>query len=768
MGVVEILNPHNLEAYQEINKLLESGIKKIAIPRATGSGKTYIVGALAEKYNSDKKLVLEPTRPLLDSIKEKFNEFGITNTDFITYQKLIRMSDKDIAAMDYKVIFLDECHHGTAPIWGQKIDYLMKTHSESVVFGTSATTVRNDGVNVVETLFDNNAIEELSLSTAIARKVLPCPHYITAIYRLDDEFEKLKKRIEGSTNSKADKKEFYKKMQEMKLHFEKSYGVPLILNKYVKVRNGRYLVFCRDKKHLDSMRDVVVDWFQTAGIKDIHSYAVYSDYPDKEKDYQDFCEDNSDSLKLLFSINMLNEGLHIEGISGVLMLRTTRSNLIYLQQLGRLLEAGNMDKYLLVFDFVNNFSSVNDGVGLLKEIKDAVAKEKENDPDFDDSEFEGIDTFFVLEQVVEIQEMFKEIEEKLQDDWDAMFNEYCKFYEENGHGDVPKTDEYRKLNNWCKYQRDKFNRGILDKDKKRLLEQKNFVWNTLKFRFENNIKAVAKYYFQYGEYPYEGSENLEERKLGTFFSNEKFYIRKKGYVYPEWKIELINKYLPEFSSKKEIDKAFDKFIYYVKTYKEKNGHINIKSNDVIDGYNIGCKYFNLRKSYRENKLNKDKIDKLQKIGFLFENKLDKQFNDTIRLAEKAVAESILISRSNQMYKGINLYVWMFQTVKHKFYNKILSNEQIDILEKLIGKTLYELFNHGNFVKVVDVIENREIGIYKSCKQTIDYIKKFFDGDITRTVVDNRLYGKVTTPYKERFMFYYATDEEVKKYMEEKK
>ena len=164
--------------YQEINKLLESGIKKIAIPRATGSGKTYIMGALAEQYNSDKKLVLEPTRPLLDSIKEKFDEFGIANTDFFTYQKLIRMSDEDIAAMDYKVIFLDECHHGTAPVWGLKIDFLMKTHSDSIIFGTSATTVRNDGVNVVETIFDNNAIEELSLSAAIARKVLPCPHYV--------------------------------------------------------------------------------------------------------------------------------------------------------------------------------------------------------------------------------------------------------------------------------------------------------------------------------------------------------------------------------------------------------------------------------------------------------------------------------------------------------------------------------------------------------------------------------------------------------------
>ena len=118
MSVIDVLRPHNQEAFQEINKMIESGIKKIAAPRATGSGKTYLMGALAEQYNDDKKLVLEPTRPLLNSIKDKFDEFGITNTDFITYQKLIRMSDEDIAAMDYKLIFLDECHHGPAPIWG--------------------------------------------------------------------------------------------------------------------------------------------------------------------------------------------------------------------------------------------------------------------------------------------------------------------------------------------------------------------------------------------------------------------------------------------------------------------------------------------------------------------------------------------------------------------------------------------------------------------------------------------------------------------------
>ena len=616
---------HNQEAFQEINKMIESGIKKIAIPRATGSGKTYLVGALAEQYNNERKLVLEPTRPLLDSIKEKFDEFGIANTDFFTYQKLIRMSDEDIAAMDYKVIFLDECHHGTAPVWGLKIDFLMKTHSDSIIFGTSATTVRNDGVNVVETLFDNNAIEELPLSTAIARKVLPCPHYITAIYRIDDEFEKLKKRIEDSTNTKDEKIEFYRKMQEMKIHFEKSYGIPLILNKYIKVRNGKYLVFCKDKKHLNAMRDVVINWFQTAGIKDIHSYAVYSDYPDKEKDYKEFCDDNSDSAKILFSINMLNEGLHIEDVSGVLMLRTTQSNLIYLQQLGRLLEAGNKDKYLLVFDFVNNFSSVNDGVGLLKEIKDAVAREKESNPDFDDSGFEDIDTFFVLEQVVEIQEMFKEIEGRLQGS------------------------------------------------------------------FEQNINDIVKYFDSHGYLPKMNSADKHTRKLASFLIKERINKREaelKSEDYPAYRANKLES-IPGFSWNPRKEK-FNTFLYYLKEYKKNSSVEEIKNSELFMNYPIGKQYSNYCYKYKHRLLDESDRKKFEDLVGEVKNRYDIRLEKNFLVAKECIEEGIVITKRNQCFKGINLYEWISGTLRNKYENNKMTDDERKIVKQLIGFDIEEI------------------------------------------------------------------------------
>lgn len=640
---------------------------------------------------------------------------------------------------------------------------IMKIYSESVVFGTSATIVRNDGMNVVETLFDNNAIEELSLSTAIARKVLPCPHYITAIYRLDDEFEKLKKRIDSSTNTKEEKQEFIKKMQEMKKHFEKSYGIPLILNKYIKVRDGRYLVFCKDKKHLNTMRDVVINWFQTAGIKDLHSYAVYSDYPDKEKDYKNFCEDDSEALKILFSINMLNEGVHIKDISGVLMLRTTQSNLVYLQQLGRLVEAENIDKYLLVFDFVNNFSSVNDGIGLLREIKNAIAREKEKDPNFDDSGFEDIDTFFVIEQILQVKEMFKEIEGRLEGGWENGLRHFDKYVKEhNGDVLVPKRyvdEDGFPIGYWVRIQRNKFKNEELSLEKIKELDERNFVWK-VKNNFEDFIKNVCEFYTKFGRYPIATSYDLMEAKLGRKLTEEKVYMRKKDYPY--WKIEIINKYLSNFSCETQSDKSFNEFISYVKLYKERYGHLDIKDKDVIDEYHIGQKMSHIKKS----KLDKDKIRQLKKIGIDLKNKHKKWFDYKMEICKQAVDNGVIISYSNPNYKNINLYNWISNTFKSKYINNDLSSEEIKIVEELVGKSLNKLYNGVKSnnkpicVKAIDTLYNRTIGVFNSQSEASRIIREKYNNKIGITCISNRLTGKTTTPYKGRFMFYYADENEV--------
>ena len=96
-------------------------------------------------------------------------------------------------------------------------------------------------------------------------------------------------------------------------------------------------------------------------------YEAYSDDPGTDKAFADFKADESDRLKLLFCIDMLNEGVHVEGISGVILFRPTISPIIYKQQIGRALTAGE-NSTPLILDVVNNFEGLCSIAGLQGEM----------------------------------------------------------------------------------------------------------------------------------------------------------------------------------------------------------------------------------------------------------------------------------------------------------------------------------------------------------------------------------------------------------------
>ena len=96
-------------------------------------------------------------------------------------------------------------------------------------------------------------------------------------------------------------------------------------------------------------------------------YRALSEDPSTDKAFADFKADNSDHLKLLFCIDMLNEGVHVAGISGVILFRPTVSPIIYKQQIGRALTAGD-SATPLILDVVNNFEGLSSISGLQDEM----------------------------------------------------------------------------------------------------------------------------------------------------------------------------------------------------------------------------------------------------------------------------------------------------------------------------------------------------------------------------------------------------------------
>ena len=79
-------------------------------------------------------------------------------------------------------------------------------------------------------------------------------------------------------------------------------------------------------------------------------------------------------LNIIYSANMLNEGIHPKKLDAVVFLRKTRSSVIYQQQLGRVIS-----EYLdnsIVFDLVNNIYNIE--TGYIQGFKDYAKKHNIN------------------------------------------------------------------------------------------------------------------------------------------------------------------------------------------------------------------------------------------------------------------------------------------------------------------------------------------------------------------------------------------------------
>lgn len=283
------------------------------------------------------------------------------------------------------------------------------------------------------------------------------------------------------------------------------------------------------------------------------------------------------------------------------------------------------------------------------------------------------------------------------------------------------------------------------------LKELGFVFNEYKYSFEKQVIDVKKFILDNGSYPKFSSSSESETKLARFISTERRNKRKAKKIdkkYPQWKIDIIeNERLYDFFDEKES--AFDRFYKYALLYKERYGHVNIKYNDVIDGYNIGMIYHSLIKECKHGKLSDVEIEKLQDIDIdITLNKHEKRFNITMQLAKQAVSQGVVISKKNQIYQNVNLYSWY---ITHK---KQFSEEDMKVLDKL----MYNARNKS--IKIIDAKTDQIIDIYPSVKEAGNALCEKYhvvnSCATGRLVIQNRLTGKTQKEiYKGRFMFEYV-------------
>ena len=355
------LYDHNIKSYNKIKYGLKNN-NVVSIIHATGTGKSY--NALQLVYdNQDKKvLYVVPSRSIIEHVNEIIDENknldrkrDFSNLEFRTYQSLVNLTTTELRGLDVDILVLDEFHHIGAPIWGSRINEIVRSHKDIKILGMSAYTVRDRG-SVYERdmiaeneLFSNSVVSRYDLCDAMIDGVLPKPIYKSAYIYLQKTYDLLEKRVLNNTNDK----DLLALMKDAKKRMHDAYGVSDVFKENIKP-NGKYIYFCPievedGKNDIKSIVNETKKWLKEMGLekKDYEIYISTSQMGDlgavnRKAFYNDedlYGKKVDHKLRIMFAINQYNEGVHAPGLDGVIMARETKSDIVFFEQLGRALSA---------------------------------------------------------------------------------------------------------------------------------------------------------------------------------------------------------------------------------------------------------------------------------------------------------------------------------------------------------------------------------------------------------------------------------------------
>ncbi|MBR4419073.1 MAG: DEAD/DEAH box helicase family protein, partial [Clostridia bacterium] len=523
------LYKHNKKAYEKVEAMFEHE-NHVAIVHATGTGKSFI----SMKWlfdNKDKKcLFLAPTYEILDQFEEHVKSQGLSlkkdfpNLQFAIYSNLMRKSDKDLKKLQVDNIVLDEFHRCGAPEWGKSINKVIGYNADAKVLGISATPIRylDNNKNMAEELFHGNIASEITLVDAMTDGILPMPTYISAAYSFDKDIERIQDKI-NRIEDVEEKKLYEEQLKDAKRMLEKSEGLSTVFEKYIPNKEGKYVVFCRDQKHMQQMMQEAKDWLKNVN-SDVDMYTVYSGQGRKanKRNLADFNKSKNHHIKLLFSIEMLNEGVHVPDIDGVIMLRPTESKIIYLQQLGRALSVGH-NQHPVVFDIVNNIHGTDSIREVYQEVKSRVLKNGGRDAEGREI---NLDEFKIIDYLQQPNELIDSLNSLLDDasspeaKCEKIVQAVINFINDNKRMPSGRSNDKDEAN---LYERFKHNKTkFAEEQKQRLIDAGVSVFLSQEEEIEQIVSDVIDWLKVHdGKMPSGKSKDKDEAKLYKRFNYHK-------------------------------------------------------------------------------------------------------------------------------------------------------------------------------------------------------------------------------------------------------
>ena len=337
-----------IEALCALEQTRMEGAKRALVVAATGVGKTYLAAFDSKSFKrvlfvAHREEILKQAAVSFHNIRNS-DDYGFFNgTEKNTDRSVIFASVANLGRSEYlneryfsrdyfDYIVVDEFHHSVNNQYRRIVEYF----KSEFLLGLTATPERMDGKNIYE-ICDYNVPYEISLKSAINKGMLVPFHY----YGIYDNTDYSGIHI---VRGKYDEKELNE------TYIGNVYRHDLIYKYYRKYGSKRALGFCCSREHAEEMA-------QEFCKRGIPSVAVYSN------SNSEYAEERSVAIKkltdgeirVIFSVDMFNEGVDIPSVDMVMFLRPTESPIVFLQQLGRGLRKSKGKEYLNVLDFIGNY-----------------------------------------------------------------------------------------------------------------------------------------------------------------------------------------------------------------------------------------------------------------------------------------------------------------------------------------------------------------------------------------------------------------------------
>lgn len=409
-----------IEALCALENSRAEGATKGIVQAATGVGKTYL--AAFDSKNYQKVLFVAHREEILKQAAVSFknvrnsDDYGFFYGGEKTWDKSVifasvatlgrpeYLTAKYFVPDYFDYIVIDEFHHAVNDQYMRIVNYF----KPQFLLGLTATPERMDGRNIYE-ICDYNVPYEISLTEAINKGMLVPFRY----YGIYDETD-------------------YSGIHPVHGHYEEkdlngiyvgnAHRYDLIYKYYKEYGSKRALGFCCSRVHAEEMAKE----FCKRGIQAVAVYSnadgVYSE--DRSTAIEKL---KSGEIRVIFSVDMFNEGVDITVVDMVMFLRPTESPIVFFQQLGRGLRRSAGKEYLNVLDFIGNYEKAGNVIKFL------TGKAYSADRMHEFSEKEELPDDCIVDFDMRLIDLFTEMDKKHLKIKEQIVKEYFRIKENLGH-----------------------------------------------------------------------------------------------------------------------------------------------------------------------------------------------------------------------------------------------------------------------------------------------------------------------------------------------